>query len=82
MKTDQLKARLRYLLATIVAGLLAACSAEQEVEEATQAATADIYQTLLSFIPRGSSISFNLFLSSLLSRLVLRWNIPLTRPAS
>ena len=41
MKTDQLKTRFRSLLATIVAGLLAACSAEQELEEATQAATAD-----------------------------------------
>ena len=41
MKTDQLKASLRYLLATIVAGLLAACTAEQEVEEATQAANTD-----------------------------------------
>ena len=41
MKTDQLKASLRYLLVTIVAGLLAACTAEQEVEEATQAANTD-----------------------------------------
>ena len=41
MKTDQLKARFRYLLAILVAGLLAACSADQEVEERTQTMIAD-----------------------------------------
>ena len=40
MKNDQLKASFRYLLATLVAGLLAACSADKELEKATQTANA------------------------------------------